>query len=83
VTATPRKKRDPIFGAAVLKLTFQRRHDEQSPQFKAIYEGVIRDLKVTDEDVNVFLQAHLAEIEDAIRAHGRGEMGDGPDSDED
>lgn len=83
MTATSRKKRDPIFAAAVLKLTFQRRHDEQSPQFKSIYDGVIRDLGVSDADVDVFLAAHRTEVEEAIRAHGRGELGDEPDNDED
>jgi hypothetical protein len=67
----PGKKRDPIFGAAVLKLTFQRRHDEQSPQFHAIYGGVLRDLKVTDEQVATYLAEHLPEVEAAIRSHGR------------
>jgi hypothetical protein len=69
-------RRDPIFGAAVLKLTFQRRRDEQSPQFRAIYSGVLRDLKVTDEQVEAYIQAHLPELEEAIRAHARGEIED-------
>ena len=67
------KKRDPIFGAAVLKLTFQRRHDEQSPQFEAIYGGVLRDLKITDAQVEKYLAEHLPEVEQAMRLHGRSE----------
>ena len=72
-TSPARPRRDPIFGAAVLKLTFQLRKDEQSPQFKSIYEGVLRDLKVTDEAVEAYLAAHRPAVEEAIRSHGRGE----------
>lgn len=76
VTSPARPRRDPLFGAAVLKLTFQRRQDEQSPQFREIYNGVLRDLKVTDEQVEAYLAEHLAEVETAIRARLRGESGD-------
>ena len=71
-----RPRRDPLFGAAVLKLTFQRRKDEQSPQFKMIYDGVLRDLKVTDAQVEAYLAQHLPEVEAAIRARLRGESSD-------
>lgn len=69
------KKRDPIFGAAVLKLTFLQRKEEQSPQFQEIYEGVLRDLKLTDEQVETYLQTHRDEVEAAIRAKSRGSTG--------
>lgn len=69
---TNRKKRDPIFAAAVLKLTFQNRKEEQSPQFKEIYLGVLRDLGITDEEVDAYLNDHRADVEAAIRAKGRG-----------
>ena len=67
---TDRRKRDPIFAAAVLKLTFQARHEEQSPQFRSIYEGVLRDLGVEDADVDAYLAAHRAQVELAIAEHG-------------
>lgn len=72
---TNRKRRDPIFAAAVLKLTFQSRKAEQSPQFQEIYQGVLRDLGITDEQVDVYLQEHRSEVEAAIRAKGRGASG--------
>jgi CRISPR/Cas system CSM-associated protein Csm2 small subunit len=74
--SSTRRRRDPIFGAAVLKYTFQRRKDEQSPQFKAIYEGVLRDLKVTDEQVEAFLAEHLDEVAESIKAHGKSNSDD-------
>ncbi len=76
MTNPSRSRRDPIFGAAVLKLTFQRRRDEQSPQFRAIYSGVLRDLKVTDAEVDAYIASHLSDLEEAIRAHARGEIED-------
>lgn len=69
---TEKRRKDPLFGAAVLKLTFVQRRDEQSPQFKSIYEGVLRDLAVTDADVEAYLQKHRAAVEAAIAAKGRG-----------
>lgn len=65
-----RQKKDRIFGAAVLKYTFQQRRAEQSPQFREIYEGVLRDLGLTDEAV----ERYLAENREAIAAAvgGRG-----------
>lgn len=69
----PDKKRDknPLFGAAVLKLTFTQRHAEQSPQFTAIYHGVLRDLGVSDDDVDRYLEQHRAEVQKAISGKGR------------
>jgi hypothetical protein len=70
---TPRKRKDPIFGAAVLKLLFRSRHDEQSPQYLEIYRGVLRDLSLTDEEVERYLEANRPAVEEAIRARLRGE----------
>ena len=45
------QKRDPLFGAAVLKLSFRQRGDEASEGFRRVYEGVLRDLGVSDDEV--------------------------------
>jgi hypothetical protein len=37
----------------------------------SLYEGILRDLGVTDEDVEVYLAEHSEEVEQAIRSHGR------------
>jgi hypothetical protein len=62
---TPRK--DPLFGAAVLKLSFALRGSGAEEAFRFVYEGVLRDLKVTDADVERYLEAHRAEVEAAVR----------------
>jgi len=70
--AKPARKKDPVFGAAVLKLLFRERHEEQSPQYHDIYEGVLRDLGLTDEQVEKYLEANLAAVKEAVRARVRG-----------
>lgn len=63
--ATPR--RDPLFGAAVLKLSFALRGTSAEEAFRFVYEGVLRDLKVTDEEVDRYLEEHREEVEAAVR----------------
>ena len=45
----PKALKDRLFGAAVLKMSFRLRGDEQSPAFKGIYPGVLRDLELEDD----------------------------------
>lgn len=61
------QKRDPLFGAAVLKLSFRMRGDEASEGFQRVYEGVLRDLGVSDEEVEQYLATHRDEVEHAAR----------------
>lgn len=61
------RKRNPLFGAAVLKLSFELRESEGSEGFRFVYDGVLRDLGVTDEEVDQYLAEHRSEVEDAVR----------------
>jgi hypothetical protein len=64
------KAKNPLFGAAVVKAVLRKRTgDAQSTS--SLYEGILRDLGVTDEDVEAYLAEHSAEVEQAIRSHGR------------
>jgi pseudouridine-5'-phosphate glycosidase len=63
----PRK--NPLFGAAVVKAVLRKRGGVSATS--ALYEGILRDLGVTDEQVEEFLADHAAEVEQAIRKHGR------------
>ncbi len=67
-----RKDRDPLFGAAVLRRTFELRREEQSPQFDLIYRGVLRDEGLTDDQVQRYLRDHLSAVDAAIAGRGRG-----------
>ena len=61
--------KNPLFGAAVVKAVLRKR--EGVTATSALYEGILRDLGVTDGQVEEYLAAHAAEVEEAIRRHGR------------
>jgi hypothetical protein len=56
-----------IFGAAVLKTSFKMRAALDSPAFKAIYPGVLRDLELDDAAVEQFIADHREDVEKAAR----------------
>jgi hypothetical protein len=63
-------RKNPLFGAAVVKAVLRKRTGESTAS-SSLYEGILRDLGVTDKDVEKFLAEHEAEVEQAIRSHGR------------
>ena len=63
----PKALRDRLFGAAVLKMSFRLRGDEQSPAFKGIYPGVLRDLELNDAAVEKYIEENRAAVETAAR----------------
>jgi hypothetical protein len=71
-----KKTKDPLFGAAVLKLSFRLRGEENSAAYRFIYDGVLRDLKVTDEAVEEYLKNNLERVRKAVRGRERGDGGD-------
>jgi len=64
----PKSLKDKLFGAAVLKTSFRFREQLDSPAFKAIYPGVLRDLGLEDADV----EKHIAENREAVEKAARG-----------
>lgn len=60
-------RRDPLFGAAVLKLSFSLRGPGAIEAFRFVFEGVLRDLEITEEDVDRYLAEHREEVEAAVR----------------
>ena len=63
----PKALKDRLFGAAVLKMSFRLRGDEQSPAFKGIYPGVLRDLELEDEAVEKYIDENRSAVELAAR----------------
>ncbi|MBX5483721.1 MAG: hypothetical protein IRZ16_18005 [Myxococcaceae bacterium] len=63
----PRSLKDKLWGAAVLKMSFVLRGDEESPAFKAIYPGILRDLELNDADVDKYIAENRAAVEKAAR----------------
>jgi hypothetical protein len=62
-------KKNPLFGAAVVKAVLRKRDGVTATS--ALYEGILRDLGVSDEDVEAYLAEHAEEVAQAIRSHGR------------
>jgi hypothetical protein len=63
-------KKDRLLGAAVVKSVLKKRTGDPSAT-STLYEGILRDLGVTDAQVEAYLLEHVAEVEQAIRSHGR------------
>lgn len=60
---------DRLFGAAVVKRVLRKTGDPDATS--SLYQGILRDLGVTDAEVEHYLSEHDAEVEAAIRSHGR------------
>jgi hypothetical protein len=72
MTDSPRKpglRKNPLFGAAVVKAVLRKRDGVKATS--ALYEGILRDLGVTDAEVEAFLADHAEEVQQAIKSHGR------------
>ena len=63
-------KKNPLFGAAVVKAVLRKRTGDSGAS-STLYEGILRDLGVTDGDVEKYLLEHEVEVQQAIRSHGR------------
>lgn len=63
----PKTLKDKLFGAAVLKMSFRLRGDEQSPAFQFVYPGVLRDLELEDEAVERYIEDNRVDVERAAR----------------
>ena len=68
----PKALKDKLWGAAVLKASFALRGALESPAFRGIYPGVLRDLGVEDAAVDAYISANREAVEKAAR----GSVGD-------
>ena len=66
----PKSREEKLFAAAVLRRSFELSGNERRQGFRAVYEGVLRDLHLTEEDVSAYLRAHGSEV-DATVGRGR------------
>jgi hypothetical protein len=64
--------RDPLFGAAVLRLTFELRGADDDPGFRFVYRKTLADLGLTDAGVRAYIEAHREALERHIESAGRG-----------
>jgi len=64
--AREKTRDEKLFAAAVLRRSFALSGDEQRQGFKFVYEGVLRDLGLDDDEVAAFLDGHTLEVDAAI-----------------
>lgn len=67
--ARAKSREEKLFGAAVLRRSFELRGDEHRVALQPVYDGVLRDLGISDDEVTAFLAEHGARVDAAI---GRG-----------
>lgn len=65
----PKELKDKMFSAAVLKMSFRLRGDEASPAFLAVFPGVLRDLKLDDDELERYIEQNREAVEKAARGH--------------
>jgi hypothetical protein len=58
---------EPIFGAAVLKLSFILNGLIDQPGFRVVYFGTLKELGLTDRKVTEYLNTHRTELEAHIK----------------
>ena len=66
MAARTKTKAEKLFSAAVLRLSFELQDGKYKDGFRFVYEGVLRDLGLEEEDVEAYLASHRAEVEAAI-----------------
>jgi hypothetical protein len=67
--ARERSQDEKLFTAAVLRRSMELGGDDRRQGFRFVYDGVLRDLDLTDDEVAAFLKTHGLEVDTAI---GRG-----------
>ena len=55
--------RDPLWSAAVVKLSMMKRGLGDTPGFRVVYMGTLTDLGVTDDAVNAYISRHRPALE--------------------
>jgi hypothetical protein len=61
-------ERDPLRGAAILKLSFLLRGMADEPGFRVVYFGTLRELGLTDAEVERYIAIHRQDLEARIAA---------------
>ncbi|MCP4599745.1 MAG: hypothetical protein GY847_04265 [Proteobacteria bacterium] len=62
------KSRDPLFGAAVLKLSFTLKGSIDQPGFRVVYFGTLKELGLNDSQVDAYIREHRSELEAHIQS---------------
>ncbi len=69
--AKAKTKAERLFSAAVLRRSFELQDGKYRDGFRFVYEGVLRDLDLEEEEVESYLATHRSEVEAARGRRGR------------
>ncbi len=69
--AREKTKEETLFAAAVLRRSFALQDGQYREGFRFVYEGVLRDLGLEEEEVEEYFAAHRQEVEAAIGRRGQ------------
>ena len=69
--AQAKTRAERLFSAAVVRRSFELQDDQYRDGFRFVYQGVLRDLELTDAEVEAYLAEHRDEVEAAIGRRGR------------
>ena len=60
---------DPLFGAAVLKLSMAKKGLITEPGFRVVYAGTLRELGLKDSEVEAYIAEHRETLEKHIESN--------------
>jgi hypothetical protein len=66
----PKTREEKLFSAAVLRRSFELQESRYQDGFRFVYEGVLRDLGLEEQEVEEYLAAHREEVEKMIGRRG-------------
>ena len=66
----PKTREEKLFSAAVLRRSFELQESRYQDGFRFVYEGVLRDLGLGEQEVEEYLAAHREEVEKVIGRRG-------------
>ncbi|MBW2276767.1 MAG: hypothetical protein JRF63_04700 [Deltaproteobacteria bacterium] len=62
-----KRDRDPLYGAAILKLSFLLRGKTDEPGFRVVYYGTLKELGLTNSEVNAYIATNRAQLQAVIK----------------
>ena len=68
-----KESRDPLFGAAVLKLSMAQKGMIGEPGFRVVYAGTLRELGITDSEVDDYIDKNRSKLDAHLESRERKE----------
>jgi hypothetical protein len=62
-----KSERDPLFGAAILKLSFMLKGKADEPGFRVVYHGTLKELGLVNSQVDAYIAQHREQLEAHIK----------------